>query len=101
MVQTAGKVKSLAEDLNLSESKVSAVLYGYLTYCLQEALLDGESKTIFGILKLDESHRLVLENDITGLISLINRSDLKLIRKIAEDGPAASIFGILDETRKV
>lgn len=95
MVSTAGKVKSVADDLKLSENKVAAVLYDYLTYCIEEALIDGQTKTIFGTLTINSDNRLRLETDKGGLIELIGKQDLKLIRKIAENGPDASIFGNL------
>jgi len=95
MVSTAGKVISIAEDLNMTEAKVSAVLYSYLCYCLQEALLYGSTRTIFGTLSINDDNRLQLETDKEGLISLIGKSDFKLIRKIAENGPDTEIFGKL------
>jgi hypothetical protein len=94
MTTTYSKVKSIADDLGLSESKVTMVLYDYLTYCMQEALLDGESHTIFGKLTLNDNDRFVLENDKFGLIGLLGKKDLKLLRKIAEDGPDSSVFQI-------
>lgn len=94
MTTTYSKVKSIADDLGLSESKVTMVLYDYLTYCMQEALLDGESHTIFGKLTLNDDDRFVLENDKFGLIGLLGKKDLKLLRKIAEDGPDSSVFQI-------
>lgn len=94
MTSTYSKVKSISEDLGLSESIVTMVLYNYLSYCLQEALLDNESHTIFGKLTLNSDNRFVLENDKFGLISLLGKKDLKLLRKIAEDGPDSSVFEI-------
>lgn len=94
MTATYSKVKSIADDLGLSESKVIMVLYDYLTYCLQEALLDGKTHTIFGNLTLNNDDRFVLENDKFGLISLLGKKDLKLLRKIAEEGPDSSVFQI-------
>lgn len=94
MTTTYSKVKSIADDLGLSESKVTMVLYDYLTYCMQEALLDGESHTIFGKLTLNDDDRFVLENDKFGLIGLLGKKDLKLLRKIAEEGPDSSVFQI-------
>ena len=94
MTTTYSKVKSIADDLGLSESKVAMVLYDYLTYCMQEALLDGESHTIFGKLTLNNDDRFVLENDKFGLIGLLGKKDLKLLRKIAEEGPDSSVFQI-------
>lgn len=94
MTSTYSKIKSIADDIGLSESKVTMVLYDYLSYCLQEALLDNESHTIFGKLKLDKNDRFVLQNDKFGLISLLGKKDLKLLRKIAEDGPDSSVFQI-------
>ena len=94
MTATYSKVKSIADDLGLSESKVTMVLYDYLTYCLQEALLDGKTYTIFGNLSLNNDDRFVLENDKFGLISLLGKKDLKLLRKIAEEGPDSSVFQI-------
>lgn len=94
MTTTYSKVKSIADDLGLSESKVTMVLYDYLTYCMQEALLDGESHTIFGKLTLNNDDRFVLENDKFGLIGLLGKKDLKLLRKIAEEGPDSSVFQI-------
>jgi len=95
MVATAGKVKSISEDTGLSEAQVATVIYDYLCYCLQEALIDGETKTIFGTLKINDDNRLDLKTDKQGLIDLIDKRDLKLIRKIAENGPDTSIFGNL------
>ena len=97
MVATAGKVKSISEDTGLSEAQVATVLYSCLTYCLQESLIDGQTRTIFGTLKINQNNRLELETDKQGLIDLIDRRDIKLIRKIVENGPDTSIFGNLGE----
>ena len=58
-----------------------------------EVLIDGKSHTIFGELSLNQDDKLHLENDKFGLISLLNKSDIKLIRKIIEEGPDTKIFG--------
>ena len=92
MTATISKVKSIAEDLRLSESQVAMVLYSYLSYCLQEMLLDNECKTIFGNLKLNENNRLSLEADKFGLISLLGKKDIKIIQKIIEFSTDAKIF---------
>ena len=44
-----------------------------------------------------QNNRLELETDKQGLIDLIDRRDIKLIRKIVENGPDTSIFGNLGE----
>ena len=93
MTQTISKVKTISEDLNISEAKVAMVLYDYLAWCLQEVLIDGKSHTIFGELSLNQDDKLHLENDKFGLVSLLNKSDIKLIRKIIEEGPDTKIFG--------
>lgn len=95
MVATAGKVKSISEDTGLSEAQVATILYLYLTYCLQEALIDGQTRTLFGTLKINQDNRFELETDKQGLIDLINKHDIKIIRKIIENGPDTSIFGNL------
>ena len=92
MTATISKVKSIAEDLNLSETQVAMVLYDYLTYCLQEMLIDNECKTIFGNLKLNDKNRLSLETDKLGLISLLDKRDIKILQKIIENGPDTKIF---------
>nr|DAG09658.1 MAG TPA: hypothetical protein [Caudoviricetes sp.] len=92
MSSNYSKIKTIAEDTELPEYKVAMVLYSYLTWCLQEVLIDGNSQTLFGKLSLNEENRLKLENDIQGLISLIGKSDIKLIRKICEEGPDFKIF---------
>lgn len=92
MTFTISKVKSIAEDLDLTESEVSMVLYLYLTYCLQELVLSSESRTIFGNLRLDDKNRITLESSKYGLIDLLGKKDIKLIRKIIEDGPDTKIF---------
>ena len=94
MNSTYSKVKTIAEDTKLSESKVAEVLYDYLAWCLQELLIDGNCYTVFGNLTLDKDQRLHLETPKEGLIELLGKSDIKLIRKIVEDGPDTSIFGI-------
>ena len=92
MTATISKVKSIAEDLRLSETQVAMVLYDYLSYCLQEMLIDGECKTIFGTLKLNDKNRLSLEADKFGLISLLDKKDIKIIQKIVAYGPDTKIF---------
>lgn len=92
MTPTSSKVKTISEDLNLSEAQVAMVLYDYLTWCLEEMLIDGECKTIFGTLKLNDKNRLSLEADKFGLISLLNKRDLKIIQKIIAYGPDTKIF---------
>ena len=92
MTATISKVKSIAEDLNLSEAQVAMVLYDYLTYCLQEMLLDESTMTIFGKLQLDSNNRLQLGHDKFGLINLLHKKDLKIIQKIIEQGPDTKIF---------
>lgn len=92
MSSTYSKVKTIAEDLNLPQSTVAMVLYDYLTWCLQEVLIDDESNTIFGKLKLNSDNKLQLENDKEGLINLLNKRDIKIIQKIVENGPDTKIF---------
>lgn len=94
MNSTYSKVKTIAEDTGLRESKVAEVLYDYLTWCLQELLIDGNCHTVFGNLTLDKEQRLHLDTPKEGLIELLSKTDVKLIRKIVEDGPDTSIFGI-------
>ena len=92
MTATISKVKTIADDLNLPEATVAMVLYDYLAWCLQEMLIDGEFKTIFGNLKLNNKNRLSLESDKFGLISLLDKRDIKILQKIVENGPDAKIF---------
>lgn len=87
-----GKVPAIARKLKITEATVSMVLYLYLADCLQEALLNGNSKTIFGTLKLNEKDRPIIEIDKEGLISLLGKNDIKFLQKIAEYGPNAKIF---------
>lgn len=92
MSSNYSKIKTLSEDTGLEEHVVAKILYSYLCWCLQEVLVDNESRTIFGTLKLNENNRLQLENDKEGLISLLGKSDIKMIRKICEQGPDFDIF---------
>ena len=82
------KVSAIARRLNISEPTVAMVLYLYLTDCLQEALMDGQSLTIFGTLKLNEKDRPSIEIDKEGLISLLDKKDIKIVQRIAEYGPS-------------
>ena len=63
MSSNYSKIKTIAEDTNLPEWKVATVLYSYLSWCLEEVLLDGSSKTLFGELKVDNNQRLILKQD--------------------------------------
>lgn len=92
MTSTYSKVKSIADDLQIAESKVAMILYLYLTYSLQELVLSNEAHTIFGDLKLSKDDRITLESSKFGLIDLLGKKDMKLIRKIIEDGPDTRIF---------
>lgn len=94
MSSTYSKVKTICEDTGLNEVQVASVLYDYLTWCLEEVLIDGKSNTIFGELTLNENNRLNLNTDKFGLISLLGKSDIKMIRKIVEDGPDSKIFEV-------
>ena len=89
---TYSKIKTIAEDTELPEYTVAKVLYSYLCWCLEEVLIEGKSKTLFGNLTLDDNQRLQLENDKSGLISLLGKSDIKMIMKICENGPDFNIF---------
>lgn len=89
---TYSKIKTIAEDTGLKQNQVAMILYDYLTWCLQEILIDGKSKTIFGELKLDENNRLNLHQDKEGLIALLGKSDIKMLRKIVEEGPDYDIW---------
>ena len=93
MTSTYSKILTISEDTQLSESQVAKVLYSYLCWCLEEVLIDKKSNTIFGELKLNSDNKLELQYNINGLISLIGKSDIKLIRKICEEGPDFKIFG--------
>ena len=92
MSSTYSKVKTISEDTKLTETQVSMVLYDYLAWCLEEILIDGKSNTIFGEMTLNKDNRLNLNTDKFGLISLLGKSDIKMIRKIVEDGPNGKIF---------
>lgn len=94
MSSTYSKVKTICEDTGLNEVQVASVLYDYLTWCLEEVLIDGKSNTIFGELTLNENNRLNLNTDKFGLISLLGKSDIKMIRKIVEEGPDSKIFEV-------
>lgn len=92
MSNNYSKIKTIAEDTKLPEWQVAMILYDYLSWCLQEILINGSSKTLFGELKLDENQRLNLQQDKEGLINLLDKSDIKMIRKICEEGPYFKIF---------
>ena len=92
MSSTQSKVKTISEDTGLSKQQVTKVLFSYLSWCLQEVLIDGESRTIFGTLKLNEDNRLELQHDKEGLISLLSLSDIKMLTKVCEEGPDFEIF---------
>ena len=64
---TTSKVKTIVEDTGLSEAQVSSVLYDYLTWCIQEVLVQGYSQTIFGKLSVDENNKLKIEGEKEGL----------------------------------
>jgi hypothetical protein len=89
---TTSKVKTIVEDTGLTTAQVTTVLYSYLTWCIQEVLIQGYSQTIFGKLTLDENNRLELMTDKEGLISLLDKHDIKILRKIVEQGSDYNIF---------
>ena len=86
------KVKLIAQALNLPESTVCLVLYSYLAETVQEIVEEGEAKTLFGKMKLDENNQLQLERKKFGLIELLDKKDIKEVYKICKDGPDYSIF---------
>ena len=86
------KIDIIRKDCNISEDEIARILYSYLTICLQELLLNKQVNTIFGQLTLDSNNKLQLTNDKFGLISLFNKKDIKIIRKICENGPDYNIF---------
>ncbi len=86
------KITRISKALGVQPSTVTLVLYHYLTDCIQDVLLDGETNTLFGKMCLDDDNRLSLTQDKFGLISLLDQKDIKTIQKIAEDGPEFRIF---------
>lgn len=86
------KVRLIAQTLGIPESTVCLVLYSYLAETVQEILEEGEAKTLFGKMKLDESNQLQLEKKKFGLIELLDKKDIKEVYKICKDGPDYSIF---------
>lgn len=86
------KVRLIAEALNLPESTVCLVLYSYLAETVQEIAVEGEAKTLFGKMFLDENNQLQIERNKFGLIELLDKKDIKQIYKICKDGPDYSIF---------
>lgn len=92
MSSNYSKIKTISEDLNVPESVVAMVIYDYLCWSLEEILIDKKSNTIFGTLHLNKDNRLELENSKFGLIDLLDKKDIKIIRKIIEQGPDFKIF---------
>lgn len=93
MSSTYSKVKTIAEDTGLKQTDVAKVLYSYASWCMEEVLLDGSSNTIFGKLTLDEkTERLHLDTNKFGLIDILQKSDIKLMQKIVENGTSTRIF---------
>lgn len=86
------KVKLIAQALNLPESTVCLVLYSYLAETVQEIAEEGEAKTLFGKMFLDENNQLQLERKKFGLIELLDKKDIKEVYKICANGPDYSIF---------
>ena len=90
---TFSKIQSIAEDTSLTETKVAEIIYLYLTYCCEEVLVDGRSNTIFGMMSLNENNELQLDKKKFGIITcLLNKTDLKMIRRIIEQGNDNTIF---------
>lgn len=86
------KVKLIAQALNLPESTVCLVLYSYLAETVQEIAEEGEAKTLFGKMFLDENNQLQLERKKFGLIELLDKKDIKEVYKICANGPDYSIW---------
>ena len=86
------KVKLIAESLGIPESTGCLVLYSYLAETTQEILEEGNAKTLFGEMYLDEENQLQLKKKKFGLIELLDKKDIKEVYKIVRDGPDYSIF---------
>jgi hypothetical protein len=67
-------------------------LYSYLAETTQEILEEGNAKTLFGEMYLDEENQLQLKKKKFGLIELLDKKDIKEVYKICKDGPDYSIF---------
>ena len=93
MTNNYSKCKTISEDTGLPEHKVAEVIYNYFTWCLQEVLLDGKSNTVFGVISLDKNNELQLDKKKFGMIeTFLNKTDLKTIRRIVEQGNDKTIF---------
>lgn len=86
------KVKLIAESLSIPESTVCLVLYSYLAETTQEIVEEGNAKTLFGEMYLDEENQLQLKKKKFGLIELLDKKDIKEVYKIVRDGPSYSIW---------
>ena len=88
------KINKLTKDLGFPDYVVAMILYNYLAICCQEILENGSTHTIFGEMRLNKKDNLELIPSKFGLIDLLNKTDIKIIRKIVEMGPDTKIFGI-------
>ena len=86
------KVKLIAEALGIPESTICLVLYSYLAETTQEILEEGNAKTLFGEMYLDEENQLQLKKKKFGLIELLDKKDIKEDYKIVRDGPDFKIW---------
>lgn len=86
------KVKLIAEALGIPESTICLVLYSYLAETTQEILEEGNAKTLFGEMYLDEENQLQLKKKKFGLIELLDKKDIKEVYKIVRDGPDFQIW---------
>ena len=88
------KINQLSKELSLPDYVVAMVLYNYLAICCQEIITEGSSHTVFGEMRLNDNDILELVPSKFGLIDLLNKKDIKIIRKIVEMGPDTKIFGV-------
>ena len=84
------KVSYISKLLNIPEETISLVLYTYLAETLQQCVINGSAKSIFGIIKIDDEYNLSLEPGSN--IEMFEKSHINAIFELVKNGPDKSIL---------
>jgi hypothetical protein len=87
------KVEQISELLGLPKTEVCLVLYSYLSYILEDLVVNKHAMTMFGELIMDDNNNITFKhNKFEFDNELFSKKDMRSLLQVVENGPGSKIF---------